>query len=178
MRILIFLHGTLLMHKNAAGKSRKEIIKQVSEQEKSVRDFFHYGPIGNAVNKLHHWVAQGAEVCYLSALTENKKGRGDEVVGRKGLMADDVVLKKYNFPKGKIYHRAKDEDYKDVIERMMPLPDVIIEDDCESIGGSKEMTFTHLKQGLKKKIKSIIVKEFEGIDFLPDDTALLLKKNK
>lgn len=173
MKILVFLHGTILMHKNAAGKTRQEIVKQVEKQESSVRDFKNYIPIGQAAEKLQKWTAQGAKICYLSALTENKKGRGDEIVGKEGLKTDDTVLKKYNFPKGKIYHRGQAEDYKDVIERVMPLPDIIIEDNCKSIGGENEMTFTHLAPWLKKKIKSITVKEFGGIDFLSDDVRLL-----
>jgi len=45
----------------------------------------------------------------------------------------------------------------------------LIEDDCESIGGMEEMTIINIKPDLKKKIKSVVVKEFEGIDHLPDD---------
>lgn len=48
------------------------------------------------------------------------------------------------------------------------LPDIIVEDDCESIGGKEEMTYSHIRQDLKVKIKSVVVKEFEGIDHLPD----------
>jgi len=169
MKILIFLHGTLIMHKNAAGLDRGKIIQQVVDQEDSIRDFKNYIPIGNASEKLKKWAAQGAEICYLSALTENKKGRGDEIVGKKGLRADSVVLTKYDFPAGTIYHREQDEEYKDVVERV--LPDVIIEDDCESIGGAEEMTYTHLRPELKEKIKSVTVKEFSGIDHLADEIA-------
>ena len=55
------------------------------------------------------------------------------------------------------------------------MPDVLIEDDCESIGGKDEMTITHVKPDLKKKIKSIVVKEFSGLDHLPDKISALLK---
>lgn len=41
-------------------------------------------------------------------------------------------------------------------------------DDCESIGGEPEMTYPHIRADLKPKIKSIVVKEFQGIDHLPD----------
>jgi hypothetical protein len=50
-------------------------------------------------------------------------------------------------------------DNKNVAEKLMP--DIFIEDDCESIGGTQEMTSTH--------------KEFEGIDRLPNDTGQLQK---
>ncbi|OGG39050.1 hypothetical protein A2116_02110 [Candidatus Jorgensenbacteria bacterium GWA1_49_17] len=167
--ILVFLQGTLIMHKNAAGLSRGKIIRQVIDQEDSVRDFKSYIPIGNAPQELRKWAEQGAKIRYLSALTENKKGRGDEIVGKEGLRADNVVLDKYGFPEGIIYHRERNEDYKDVVERMVPLPAILIEDDCESIGGEQETTYIHLKPELKTKIKSITVEEFRGIDYLPDD---------
>lgn len=63
--------------------------------------------------------------------------------------------------------------YQDVVERMEPLPDILIEDDCESIGGEKEMTYPHLRSDVKNKIKSIVIKEFGGIDYLPDQIASL-----
>lgn len=173
MRIMVFLHGTLITHKNSAGKSRQEIIKQVDEQEESVRDFKNYIPIGNAPKKLQTWVSQLAKICYLSALTENKKARGDETVGKEGLKADEIVLDRYNFPKGEIYHRNSGEGYKDVVARVSPPPDILIEDDCESIGGVPEMTYPSLISELKTKIKPIVVKEFEGIDNLPDNLETL-----
>jgi hypothetical protein len=173
MRIMVFLHGTLITHKNSAGKTRQEIIKQVIEQEESVRDFENYIPVGNAPKKLQTWVSQGAEICYLSALTENKKARGDETVGKEGLKADGIVLDGYDFPKGEIYHRDSGEKYKDVIARVFPPPDILIEDDCESIGGEPEMTYPSLSPELKTKIKSIVIKEFEGIDNLPDNLEML-----
>lgn len=169
MKILIFLHGTIIMHNGAKGKTRKQIIQQVIDEEKSVRDYRSYIPIGNASEKLQAWAKQGAEICYLSALTTSKKVRGDEIVGEDGLKADDEVLKRYGFPKGEIYHRESNEDYRDVVERINPLPTVLIEDDCESIGGINEMTFTHLSSEIKSQIKSIPVKEFSGIDQLFDN---------
>jgi len=33
------------------------------------------------------------------------------------------------------------------------------------------MTITHVKPEIKKKIKSISVKEFGGIDYLPDEIS-------
>lgn len=171
MIIMVFLHGTLIAHKNSAGKSRQEIIRQIIDQEESVRDFANYIPLGSASRKLQSWVFQGAEICYLSALTENKKARGDEVVGKEGLIADEIVLERYGFPKGEIFHRNSKESYGKVIEKMFSPPDILIEDDCESIGGEPEMTYPNLNPELKRKIKSITVKEFAGIDNLPDDLS-------
>ena len=53
------------------------------------------------------------------------------------------------------------------------MPDVLIEDDCESIGGTKEMTITHVNPKLKARITSIPVQEFGGIDHLPNDVSEL-----
>jgi len=85
---------------------------------------------------------------------------------------DKQVLVKYDFPKGEIYWRQNGEAYKDVAERVMP--DILIEDDCESIGGESEMTYPHIREDLKQKIKSIVVKEFQGIDHLPDSLTALI----
>ena len=83
------------------------------------------------------------------------------------------VLKKHNFPEGELLFRQKGEEYKDVAERV--VPDILIEDDCESIGGIDEMSITHVKCEIRKKIKSIPVKEFGGIDHLPNNISGLMK---
>ena len=160
MKILIFLHGTAIMHKNAVGRSREERVKQSAEREESGLDYTSYVPVGNAVQKLKQWEAQGAEIAYLSSHIDEKDIRKDK-----------LVLEKYGFPRGMVYFRQNGETYADVAERIMP--DIIIEDDCESIGGEKEMTYPHIKPGLKSKVMSIVVKEFQGIDHLPDNPAKL-----
>src|SRR3989339_1295520 len=154
MKILIFTEGTIIQHKNAAGLTRDEIIKQVKDNEESVQDFSSYIPIGNATQKINTWKNQGVKICYL---TSRKKS--DEVETIK------FVLQKYNFPKGELYFRKESEEYKDVALQIMP--DILIEDDCESIGGENEMTITHLNPETRQKIKSIPIKEFGGIDHLP-----------
>jgi hypothetical protein len=157
MKILVFLHGTTIMHKNARSLPRQEIVKQVMESEESLHDYASYIPVGNAAKKLQEWKGQGAEIYYLSS---HKNAEDIE--------KDKFVLKKYAFPDGQIFYRRNSEEYKDVVERIRPLPDVIVEDDCESIGGEIEMVHPNLKSELKNKIKSIVVKEFGGIDSLPD----------
>jgi len=156
MRILIFTEGTILMHKVAFGCTRTEIVKQVKNKIKGIKDYASYIPIGNAVSKIATWQSQEAEICYLTSRRTQKE-----------IEAIKSVLKSYDFSKGRLYHRKKDEQYKDVAERIMP--DILIEDDCESIGGEKEMTYPHIKVRLKQKIKSISVKEFGGIAYLPDN---------
>ena len=162
MKILDFLHGTTIMHKDAKGLTREEIVKQVMEGDESIHDYALYIPVGNAVKKLQEWKRQGAKICYLSS---HKNARDVE--------KDNFVLKKYAFPDGQIFYRRNKEEYKDVVERIRPLPDVIVEDDCESIGGKAEMVYPNLKSELKNKIKSIVVKEFEGINYIPDKISEL-----
>ena len=43
-------------------------------------------------------------------------------------------------------------------------PDILIEDDCKSIGGLKECCISDVKEEMKASIQSIIVPEFSGID--------------
>ena len=143
-------------------KRQVERVKQVKEKDLSVLRYEEYMPIGNVVNKLNNWVNQGAEIVYLSSHENNG-----------GVEKDKIVLNKYNFPKGEIYFRKGRQTYKDIAEKIMP--DILIEDDCESIGGKKEMTYTHINPKAKERIKLISVREFEGIDNLPDNLEELQK---
>jgi hypothetical protein len=161
MKILVFLHGTTTMHKNAVGRSHDEILHQVASEEPSIRDFSSYVPVGNAVRKLKTWQEQGAQIEYLSS----RRMAGE-------LEMDESVLAKYSFPEGPIHFRQPGETYKDVAERI--VPDILIEDDCECIGGAEQMTITFVKPEIKQRIKSIVIKEFGGIDHLPDQLLDLL----
>lgn len=150
------------MHKNAEGKAREERVKQVMDGDPAVHDYASYIPVGSAVEKLKSWQSQGAEILYLSSHET-----------AEDVEKDKIVLKKYNFPKGQVFYRQNGESYKDIAEKL--FPDVLIEDDCESIGGEKEMTITFVKPDIKQKIKSIVVKEFSGIDNLPNEISNLMK---
>ena len=161
MKILVFLHGTLIMHKSAEGKSRGERVRQVENKDPSVLDYASYIPVGNAVEKLKSWQEQSAEIFYLSSHET-----------AEDVEKDRLVLEKYDFPKGQIFYRQNGESYKDIAERIMP--DFLIEDDCESIGGEKEMTITFVKPEIKQKIKSIVIKEFGGIENLPNNLENLI----
>lgn len=160
IKILIFTEGTVTMHKVAVGVSREERVRQ--SKTGSVYDYSSYIPNGNAVQKLTNWKNQGATVYYLTSSRIKPE-----------IKTIKSVLKKYNFPDSDNLHfRQQGEDYKDVAEKIMP--DVLIEDDCESIGGEKEMVYPHIKPQVKEKMKSIIVKEFAGIDDLPNSLDALL----
>jgi hypothetical protein len=166
MRILVFTEGTLLIGGDEARLSRPERIQAV--KEKLARqaaggppiDFSAEVPAGDAVAKLRAWQRQGAEIVYLTSRT-----RPDEIEAIRS------VLGRFGFPGGELFFRQAGEAYSDVAERV--LPDILVEDDCESIGGEVEMTYPHIRPELKVTIRSIVVPEAGGIDHLPDDLAAL-----
>jgi hypothetical protein len=153
---MVFLHGTTIMHRGAVGRSRDERVRQVEERNASVLDFAAYVPIGQSHQKVRSWHAQGAEIVYLSS---HRKVEDVE--------KDRMVLREHQFPGGEVYFRQPHETYADIAEKVMP--DLLIEDDCESIGGEPEMTYPQIPALVRQTIKHITVKEFEGIDNLPDN---------
>lgn len=185
MKILVFTEGTVIMHGSAKDVSRDEAVRQsklagiqqeermLSYDTKSLKetesgspyDFASYIPVGHATEKLMHWRKQEAIILYLTSRRIKEE-----------IETIRTILKKYSFPDtNNFYFRKQGEDYKDVAERLMP--DIIVEDDCESIGGEKEMTYPRIRTDLKRKIKSIVIKEFGGIDCLPDNIYELIKYN-
>ena len=51
-RILVFLHGTSIMHRNGLGLLREEVIDQIIDDvDGSISDFASYIPIDNVVKK-------------------------------------------------------------------------------------------------------------------------------
>ncbi len=160
MKVLVFLHGTILMHAAALGLSREERVRQVVAAEASTRNYGAYVPISQAPAKLLGWQRQGAELFYLSS----QKARAI-------LLSDRQVLARHGFPEGTFEFRQGLERYADVVQRVEP--DILIEDDCESIGSEREMVYPQLPPELKSRIRSIVVPEFGGIDHLPDDLFAL-----
>jgi hypothetical protein len=159
MKILVFTEGTIFTHQNWLGLSREEIVNRVKDGERP--GYLGTIPIGKAARKLQMWKMAGAEIIYLTSCREST-----EIIEVRD------VLQKYGFPTGELYYRKTGEEYKDVAERV--LPDIIVEDDCESIGGEVEMTYPNLRPEIKDKIKPIIVKEFAGIDHLPETISDLV----
>jgi len=161
MRLLIFLHGTVVMHPGAIGRTREERVAQVrTGVDPALHDYTAYTPIDDAVTKLQRWRDQHAEIDYLSS-----HRNADDVA------KDASVLRNYGFPSGRVLARQPGESYGEVAERAMP--DVLIEDDCESIGAD-QITYPQIRPELRARIKSIIVPEFGGIDHLPDSSQALL----
>ena len=139
LTILIFTEGTILKPKSWL----------------SIYNHKSYIPIGCAVEIISNWHEQGANIIYCTS--------------RKNKQADDltILLKKYGFVGLFCVSREKKESYKNIVETLRP--DILIEDDCKSIGGSWQMCITKIKPDLKREIKSIVVPEFKGIDSLPID---------
>jgi hypothetical protein len=163
MKILVFTEGTLIMHRSAAGLQREQIVKQVIEgKDPSLHDWKSYVPVGNGSHRLGLWKNQGAEIFYLTSRTEPAD-----------VKAISQILKKYGFPAGQLLYRRDGQQYKDIAEKI--APDIIIEDDCESIGGENQMTYTRIRPELKKRITLVKVKEFGGIDHLPENIHILMR---
>jgi hypothetical protein len=143
LTIMIFVEGTILKPKSWF----------------SVYNHNSYIPIKNAVRIISAWQQQGADIIYCTS--------------RKKRQADDIarLLKQYDFPGSFLLVREPGERYKDIVEMLQP--DILIEDDCRSIGGAWQMCITKVNQEIKEKILSIVVPEFEGIDNLPVDIDIL-----
>ncbi len=146
--IMLFAEGTVLGPKSILGL------------------YFHtkYIPIANCREKIRAWEEQGAEIVYITSRKTEKQV--DEIKD---------LLEKYDFPGRRLYYRDRKQKYKDIVEAVMP--DILIEDDCRSIGGQWQMCITHVNPELKEKMKSIVVKEFKGIDHLPDLSGTLSDYN-
>ena len=162
MRLLVFLHGTTLMHRGAVGRTREERVAQVrTGSDPALGEFDAYVPIDGAAAKLRRWHERGARIDYLSS------HRRPEDVAK-----DEMVLARFGFPPGRVLARAPGESYGDVAGRV--LPDVLIEDDCESLDGASEVTYSQIRPELRARITSIVVPEFGGIDHLPDSLPELV----
>lgn len=99
------------------------------------------------------WNEQGAEIIYC---TSSRKLKEVEAV--------KANLIKHKFKGTKLYYRSENQEYRDIVE--LVVPNILIEDDCRSIGGESQMCITHVKPEIKNKIKPISVEEFKGIENL------------
>ncbi len=142
-KVMIFAEGTILKPKSWF----------------SLYNHNTYIPIGDAVGIIKGWQQQGADIIYCTS--------------RRGKQAENIatLLLKHKFVGSKLYYREKTQKYKDLVE--MVHPNVLIEDDCKSIGGSWQMCITYVEPKIKEAIKSIIVEEFKGIDHLQHNVQRL-----
>ena len=144
LTIIVFAEGTILKPKSLLSLYRHNA----------------YVPIGNAVNIISLWAQQGANIIYC---TSRRKKKADAMAN---------ILKKYNFSGLCLVAREGKESYADVVAAL--LPNILIEDNCKSIGGAWQMCITKVNPKIKENIKSIIVPEFKGIDALADNIKRLI----
>jgi hypothetical protein len=127
-------------------------------------EFFNdkgYVPVGRCVEKIRGWEVRGAYIAYLTSHRSPT-----DVAAIRG------ILQRSGFPGSRLFYRDVGEEYHHVAEKI--VPDVLIEDDCRSIGGQRNWTITYVKPEIKLLIHSIVVREFKGIDHLPDELQELL----
>ena len=135
-KIMIFVEGTILKPKHNNFFSRINMNG--------------YVPISNAIEVIKNWQEQGYEIIYLTSQT-----------GRRAMkMAQH--LDELGFVGSMVGYRQKYQDYTTLIKE--ELPDILVEDDCKSVGGQTSMCSYNLPDNIKNKIKIIKVKEFGGID--------------
>ncbi|HEX6932866.1 MAG TPA: hypothetical protein VF162_12030 [Streptosporangiaceae bacterium] len=163
MRVMVFLHGTSIMHGSAVGVPRAIRVRQVTGKDPAVGDFATYVPTDGAVTKIAAWQSRGAEICYLSS----HRTAAEAAI-------DGSVLAGHGFPAGALYYRTGDESYADVARRWQA--DVVVEDDCESIGGRAQTTASWLARSPGRAVPCVVVPEFGGLAHLPDDPAALLRR--
>lgn len=138
VRIMIFVEGTIF-------KPKAKLY---------LLSFKNYVPIGNCVKIINRWHERGAQITYCTS----RKGKYVHVI--------EKLLERYGLPGERLYYRSGTQTYKDIVEAVKP--DVLIEDDCESIGKESQMCITHVSAEIKRDIQSVAVREFEGIDHLTD----------
>jgi hypothetical protein len=158
INILVFLHGTSIMHAAAERVSREQRVGQVRDRDPSVHEYRSYVPTPGSVEKITEWCRQGASVAYFSCHR-----------AERDIAADQEVLRLHRFPGGPVYFRRAGESYRTAVERARP--DLVIEDDCESIGGASETIAAQLRDSARQTIRRIVLPEFAGFEALPDNPA-------
>ena len=162
MKILVFLQGTILIESNVVGDTREDTVRRSRERAEKRGPLGELIPIGQSPAKVTSWRNHGAEICYVTASRKAANVRRSE-----------EALRRWSFPEGILLSRKNGESYADIA--VGTKPDIIVEDDCESIGGTKEMIHPNLPESMKQSIASVVVREFEGVDSLPDDPKLLVR---
>lgn len=114
-----------------------------------------YRPLGNSIKIVNDLFDVGNEIYLCSYVRKNRYRFIKSIM--------DYYKVKYT----QILCRDKGEQYCDLVERVRP--DILIEDDCASIGGEKEWCITNVREDIRKNIKSIIVEEFRGIDHIDNE---------
>jgi hypothetical protein len=161
MKVGVFLHGTAIMHTAAAEVDREERVQQVRRRDPSVGDFASYIPTPGTTAKLAAWARHGATLVYLSSHRRPEDIR-----------ADEAVIHRHGFPNGPVHGREHAEDYGALVERLGL--DLLVEDDCESIGGTAQTCAAQLTATGRQTPRCVVLPEFSGLATLPGDPAGLL----
>lgn len=111
---------------------------------------YGYRPIGNAVEIVNTWKKEGHDIYLCSYVRKRRYNFIKQIMDFYGMKYNETLC------------REKGEQYSEIVERIKP--DILIEDDCKSIGGQKEWCITNVREEIKSEIYSIIVPEFNGID--------------
>jgi ribonucleotide monophosphatase NagD (HAD superfamily) len=135
-KIMIFVEGTILKpkHNNIFSKM----------------NMTGYVPINNSIETIKKWQEEGYEIIYLTSLKSRKAMKMAQHLDELGYTGSMVE------------YRQKNQNYATLIKD--ELPDILIEDDCKSIGGMENTCYNLLDEKTKKYIKHIVVEEFGGID--------------
>lgn len=122
--------------------------------------FTKHGPIGNAVKIVHALHDHGHAIDLCSYVRRARYHFIKSVVDFYGMKYTAILC------------RDRGQTYREIVEQLKP--NVLIEDDCKSIGGTRACCITNVNEEIKKEIQSIIVPEFTGIDniTIPDETAV------
>lgn len=96
-----------------------------------------YVPIGNAVELIKSWSKQEANIIYC---TSRKKKAAENVAN---------ILRKYGFVGTFLVVREPKESYADIVETLQP--EILIEDDCKSIGGAWQMCIAKVSPQINRK---------------------------
>lgn len=121
---------------------------------------YGYRPAGKSIALLENWAAQGAKLVFCTYLRKNR------------LPFILAVVRRYPLGGERLYYRSAGEQYAQLIEQA--TPDILIEDDCKSIGGARQMCITGVSDRIKEQVHSIVVPEFLGLDELPCELEKLL----
>ena len=111
---------------------------------------YGYKPIGNVVENVNAWKKAGHDIYLCSYVRKRRYNFIKHIMDFYGMKYTEILC------------REKGEQYREIVERIKP--DILIEDDCKSIGGQKEWCITNVREEIKAGIRSIIVPEFNGID--------------
>ena len=139
MKIMIFIEGTTFYTKPILFLFTK----------------YGYKPISDSVKKVNTWYNRGYEIYLCSYVRKRRYDFIKSVIDFYGMKYTEILCRK------------KGEIYSEIVEAIKP--DVLIEDDCRSIGGQEQWCITNVNEDVKSHIQSIIVPEYMGIDSIRID---------